>query len=195
MTKHGLVAGMSMAVLLSVGCARQPATTTSSAPAPTGAATRTGAPTSMAAPTSGARTGTETRPASQSGRPSGTSARQVPGEFAAVRDLADVHFDFDRYDIRPGDAGILDTNAAWLKKNVDQLVLIEGHCDERGTNEYNVALGERRAKATMNYLVAQGVASTRISIISYGEERPSCTARDEACWAKNRRAHFRVKRG
>jgi peptidoglycan-associated lipoprotein len=119
----------------------------------------------------------------------------VSGEFVEVRDLADIHFDFDRSDIRPGDAGILNANAAWLKKNADQLLLIEGHCDERGTNEYNLALGERRAKATMNSLVAQGVASTRISVISYGEQRPSCTAHDEACRARNRRAHFRVKRG
>jgi peptidoglycan-associated lipoprotein len=72
-------------------------------------------------------------------------------------------------------------------------VLIEGHCDERGTNEYNLALGERRAKATMNYLVGQGVQANRITIISYGKERPTCTEHSEACWAKNRRAHFLVK--
>ena len=73
------------------------------------------------------------------------------------------------------------------------LVLIEGHCDERGTNEYNISLGERRAKATMNYLISQGVAQSRVSIISYGEERPVCTDHNEACWAKNRHAHFLVK--
>ncbi|MCL6641030.1 MAG: peptidoglycan-associated lipoprotein Pal [Candidatus Rokubacteria bacterium] len=104
----------------------------------------------------------------------------------------DVHFDFDRYDIRPGDAAVLDANAAWLKQN-DLLVLIEGHADERGTNTYNLALGERRAKAAMNYLVAQGVAAARLTIISYGEERPACTAHEEACWARNRRARFLVR--
>ena len=75
----------------------------------------------------------------------------------------------------------------------NNLVLIEGHCDERGTNEYNLALGERRAKATMNYLVSQGVQAARITIISYGEERPLCTEKTEACWARNRRAHFLTK--
>jgi peptidoglycan-associated lipoprotein len=72
-------------------------------------------------------------------------------------------------------------------------VLIEGHCDERGTNEYNLALGERRAKATMNYLVSQGIQANRITIISYGEERPVCNEKTDSCYAKNRRAHFLVK--
>ena len=107
--------------------------------------------------------------------------------------LKDIHFDFDKYDIRPGDAKMLDGNAGWLKSNPNHLVLIEGHCDERGTNEYNLALGERRAKATMNYLVSQGVQASRITIISYGEERPLCSQKTEACWAQNRRAHFLVK--
>ncbi|HET8578686.1 MAG TPA: peptidoglycan-associated lipoprotein Pal [Methylomirabilota bacterium] len=111
----------------------------------------------------------------------------------ATDNLKDIHFDFDKYDIRSGDAKILDANAAWLKSNPNNLVLIEGHCDERGTNEYNLALGERRAKSTMNYLVGQGVQANRITIISYGEERPQCTEHNEACWAKNRRAHFLVK--
>ena len=115
-----------------------------------------------------------------------------PSEFRETENLKDVFFDFDKYDIRPGDAKVLDTNAAWLKTN-NSLVLIEGHCDERGTNEYNLALGERRAKATMNYLVGQGVQANRITIISYGKERPICTEHTEACWAKNRRAHFLVK--
>ncbi len=80
-----------------------------------------------------------------------------------------------------------------MKENPDYLILIEGHCDERGTNEYNLALGERRAKSTMNFLVSQGVQANRITLISYGEERPLCTEHNEACWAQNRRAHFLVK--
>jgi peptidoglycan-associated lipoprotein len=80
-----------------------------------------------------------------------------------------------------------------MKANLNYLILIEGHCDERGTNEYNLALGERRAKTTMSYLVAQGIAATRFTIISYGEERQFCTEKNEECWAKNRRAHFLVK--
>jgi peptidoglycan-associated lipoprotein len=107
--------------------------------------------------------------------------------------LNDIHFDFDKYNIRPGDATVLDANAAWLKSNPGNLVLIEGHCDERGTNEYNLALGERRAKSTMNYLVSQGVQASRITIISYGKERPVCTEHNESCWLKNRRAHFLTK--
>jgi peptidoglycan-associated lipoprotein len=121
------------------------------------------------------------------------TARPAPRDFAAVPELQDIFFDFDKYDIRPADARTLDANAAWLKSNPNSLVLIEGHCDERGTNEYNLALGERRAKSTMNYLVSQGVQANRITIISYGEERPACTEKSEACWAKNRRSHFLVK--
>ena len=77
--------------------------------------------------------------------------------------------------------------------NQSALLLIEGHADERGTNEYNLALGERRAKATRDYLVSVGIDAGRITVISYGEERPTCTEKAEACWAKNRRAHFLVK--
>jgi peptidoglycan-associated lipoprotein len=117
----------------------------------------------------------------------------TPREFVAVPELRDIHFDFDRYDIRPADAKILDENAKWMKANPNYLILVEGHCDERGTNEYNLALGERRAKSTMNYLVAQGVNANRFTIISYGEERPLCTEKHEGCWSRNRRAHFLVK--
>ena len=95
--------------------------------------------------------------------------------------------------IRPADAKILDANGAWLNANPGYLVLIEGHCDERGTSDYNLALGDRRAKAAMNHLVAQGIKSDRITIVSYGEERPACAGHDEACWPKNRRAQFLIK--
>jgi peptidoglycan-associated lipoprotein len=104
-----------------------------------------------------------------------------------------IHFAFDDARIRPGDAKILDANAKWLSANSSYIVLIEGHCDPRGTNEYNLALGDRRAKATMDYLVAHGIAAGRITTISYGEERPVCTQAAESCWAQNRRAQFRVK--
>lgn len=107
--------------------------------------------------------------------------------------LKAIYFDFDKSDIRPDAARILDANVDWLKSNADAIILIEGHCDERGTNEYNLALGDRRARSTMSYLVRQGVARARITTISYGEERPVCTAHTEACWARNRRAHFLAK--
>jgi peptidoglycan-associated lipoprotein len=104
-----------------------------------------------------------------------------------------VNFDFDKSAIRPDAARTLDASADWLKSNPSAIVLIEGHCDERGTNEYNLALGERRAKAAHDYLLRQGVAATRIVTISYGEERPGCMERNETCWQQNRRAHFLTK--
>ncbi len=116
-----------------------------------------------------------------------------PKEYATNPALADIHFDFDKANIRPADAKILDASAAWLKSNPDQIVLIEGNCDERGTVEYNLALGERRAKSAMDYLVARGIAPNRITLISYGKERPVCTEKTEACYARNRRDHFLVK--
>ena len=100
---------------------------------------------------------------------------------------------FDKSDIRPDAARTLDTNLDWIKSNPTALILIEGHCNERGTNAYNLALGDRRAKATRDYLMARGVTSERITVISYGEERPVCIERNESCWAKNRRAHFLTK--
>jgi len=183
-----LVAPVLVLSLFLAGCPKRPATTAASAPPPTGAP----APSTAAPSTSGtpgpAMTPSPAAPGT--GAPSTTPPR--PSEFRETDNLKDVFFDFDKYDIRQSDAKVLDTNAAWLKTN-NSLVLVEGHCDERGTNEYNLALGERRAKATMNYLVGQGVQANRITIISYGKERPTCTERSEACWAKNRRAHFLVK--
>jgi peptidoglycan-associated lipoprotein len=171
--------------LFLVGCPKRPATTAASAPAPTGSPT----PSAAAPSTTPSPSMTPSPVAPSTASPTSPPA---PSEFRATDNLKDVFFDFDKYDIRPTDAKMLDTNAAWLKSN-DNLVLIEGHCDERGTNEYNLALGERRAKAAMNYLVAQGVQASRITIISYGKERPTCTEHSESCWAQNRRAHFLVK--
>ena len=181
-----LVAPVLVLSLFLAGCPKRPATTAASAPPPTGA------PPSSAAPSTtspgGAMTPSPVAPSTAA--PSTTPP--APSEFRETANLKDVFFDFDKYDIRASDATVLDANAAWLKSN-DNLVLIEGHCDERGTNEYNLALGERRAKATMNYLVGQGVQANRVTIISYGKERPTCTEHSEACWTKNRRAHFLVK--
>jgi len=199
--RNGIMVSLLISVVVLAGCAKRPAMTAASAPAPTGAAQATtpapgaGATTTTPSPTPGpGTTTTPGAPVTPPGAPGPTAAPTRPQvqEFAASPNLRDIHFDFDKYDIRPGDAKILDANATWLKGN-DNLVLIEGHCDERGTNEYNLALGERRAKATMNYLVSQGVQAARITIISYGEERPLCTERTEACWARNRRAHFLTK--
>jgi peptidoglycan-associated lipoprotein len=95
--------------------------------------------------------------------------------------------------IPPDQERMLEANVDWLVSNPAYLVLIEGHADERGTNEYNIVLGEHRARSTLDYLMAHGVSADRITTLSYGEERPFCTERTEACWTQNRRAHFLVK--
>jgi len=102
----------------------------------------------------------------------------------------DIHFDFDKYYIRPDAAEILKKKAQWLKEHPEVHLLIEGHCDERGTEEYNLALGERRANSAKEFLVSLGIDPKRISIISYGEERPVDPRSCEEAWAKNRRDHF-----
>jgi peptidoglycan-associated lipoprotein len=106
----------------------------------------------------------------------------------------DVYFEYDAYDIRDDAKPVLQEIAAWLLKNGKTKLSVEGHCDERGTNEYNLALGDRRAKAVRDYLIALGIASGRVQMISYGEEKPLCAETTEACWTKNRRAHFVVLR-
>ncbi len=107
--------------------------------------------------------------------------------------LRDVNFDFDRADLRPDAREILKSNATWLKANPQAKVEVEGHCDERGTNEYNLALGAKRAESVKQYLIDLGISASALSTISYGEELPLCKEQNEACWAKNRRAHFVVK--
>src|SRR5512136_774878 len=116
----------------------------------------------------------------------------IEGEVFESRLLKDIHFDFDKYDVRQVDEAILKENAAFLKNNPKMKIQIEGHCDERGTVEYNLALGERRANNTKKYLVFLGIPSDRISTISFGKERPFDKGHDEQAWAKNRRAHIVV---
>lgn len=118
--------------------------------------------------------------------------RGIEGEVYETKLLKDIHFEFDKYDFRQEDQEILKGNAAWLKKNPTTKVQIEGHCDERGTSDYNLALGERRANHVKQFLISLGIPSDRISIISYGEEKPIDPGHSEEAWAKNRRAHFVV---
>ena len=106
--------------------------------------------------------------------------------------LADIHFDLDKSDIREADRSMLSKNADVLKRFDFLRVTVEGHCDERGTVEYNLALGERRAKAAYDYLVSLGVPAERLKTVSYGKEVPVCTDSNEACWQRNRRAKFTV---
>ena len=107
--------------------------------------------------------------------------------------LAEIHFDFDKYDVREADRAILAKNADVLKKFDFLRVTIEGHCDDRGTNEYNLALGEARARSAKAFLVDLGVPAARMATISYGEERPAARGAAEDAWAKNRRAHFVIE--
>jgi peptidoglycan-associated lipoprotein len=118
-----------------------------------------------------------------------------PAEVAAAAKMAeltlkDVFFDFDQAVLREDARKVLADNAQWLRANPAAKVAIEGHCDERGSSEYNLALGERRARATREYLVAAGISESRISTISYGKERPFVLGHDESAWKWNRRAHF-----
>ena len=109
-----------------------------------------------------------------------------------VFESGNIYFDFDKSELRPEARAILEKKAAWLNDNPEFSVRIEGHCDERGTNEYNLALGERRANAAMKYLVNLGIEEKRMAIVSYGEERPLDPRSNEEAWARNRRGQFNV---
>ena len=132
-------------------------------------------------PDPGAGTATDT---SQQGPVPGSQADFV----AFTRGQDTVYFDTDRYNIDSEDAAALASQAQWLMRYPDKRATLEGHCDERGTREYNLALGERRANAAKTYLASLGVDSSRITTLSYGKERPAAMGSDEASWAKNRRA-------
>ncbi len=114
-------------------------------------------------------------------------------EYVTAPELKSLHFDFDKSVLRPDAVDALSSNVTWLKENADTFVLIEGNADERGTAEYNLALGDRRARAAMDYLEANGITKDRLSTLSNGKERPACVEPTEACRAHNRRADFRVK--
>ncbi|MFH1688158.1 MAG: peptidoglycan-associated lipoprotein Pal [bacterium] len=109
-----------------------------------------------------------------------------------VEQLKTVYFDFDKYNLRADAKAALDANYELLAEFGDVIVKIEGHCDERGTVEYNMSLGEKRAKAVMEYLVGRGIAGSRLSVISYGKEKPKDPGHNEAAWGKNRRGEFRI---
>jgi len=117
------------------------------------------------------------------------AAAAVPGPSP----VKDVFFDYDKAGIRDDQKAALNDNVGWLKGNTGAKILIEGHCDERGTAEYNLGLGERRAKAVKDYLIAAGIAADRVSTISYGKERPFVLGHDESAWKWNRRGHFTIQ--
>lgn len=106
--------------------------------------------------------------------------------------LTDIHFGYNDYAIQPQDNAVLRANADWLTQNPSTHVQVEGHCDDRGSEEYNIALGAKRAQAAKDYLTTLGISGDRISTISYGKELPLCTDETDDCWAQNRRDHFAV---
>jgi peptidoglycan-associated lipoprotein len=176
-----LVLLVALAALLAAGCAKKPA------PSPEAAGMGMEQPAVTEMPSeevAGVQEGAMTE--------MGVSEEAAP--TAALPELQRIFFDFDQYVLTDEARQTLADNAAYLKANSGAEVKIEGHCDERGSDEYNLALGERRALAAKNYLVSLGISPDRLSIISYGEEMPLDPAHDEAAWAKNRRAEFKVVR-
>jgi peptidoglycan-associated lipoprotein len=119
-------------------------------------------------------------------------ARKSLEELNAEKPLGDVFFDLDRSDLKDDGRAALQKDADWMRRWASTKVTVEGHCDSRGTTEYNLALGERRAKAVKTYLVSLGVGDDRVLIVSKGKEQPFCTEENEACWSQNRRGHFIV---
>jgi peptidoglycan-associated lipoprotein len=132
--------------------------------------------------------------------PSSSAERQmdeIRAEQAAsaAAGLRDVLFGYDSWTISEDGRQALSRGAEWMKSNPSALVKVEGHCDDRGTADYNLVLGEKRAKAARNYLVELGVGANRLSVVSYGKERPSCNEQAESCYQQNRRGHLAVKTG
>jgi len=131
-----------------------------------------------------------TKPPGDVGVPEIRPIRTKPSGM--ISQLQTVYFDYDRFDLKTETRKTLDANAEFLLANPDMRVLIEGHCDERGTTEYNIHLGQRRADAVREYLISKGIPAERLSTISYGEDRPVDAGHDEATWSKNRRAQFQI---
>ena len=128
------------------------------------------------------------------GKVESVNVKDMSQQYAESREnlFPDILFAYDKYEVQDMYKQTLQSVSSWMSKNTTARLSLEGHCDERGTNEYNLALGDRRAKTVKDYLVSLGVASGRIDVISYGEEKPVCKELTEDCWAKNRRAHFTV---
>ena len=142
---------------------------------------------------SGSGTGRTGGSLSESGLAKGERIQErVQGSEDGTGPLADIYFNYDSSDLSEESLAALQANAEWLKNNQDASVEVEGHCDERGTIEYNLALGAKRARAAREYLVALGVEASRLSTISYGEELPKCPDQNESCWQQNRRSHFLI---
>jgi peptidoglycan-associated lipoprotein len=126
----------------------------------------------------------------------GVESKDIRSKYEEVSGMfKDIYFDYDKYDVREDAKQTLKAVADHLRKNTSQKVLVEGHCDDRGTSEYNLGLGDKRAKSAKDFLVSLGVPSSRIDTISYGKEKAVCSEHTEDCWARNRRGHFVILKG
>jgi peptidoglycan-associated lipoprotein len=180
-----LLAGLSMAALVSGGCANKDVVKTEE-PVPVTAKT-----TPEQATADAAKPVQQPSTKSDENRIEPAKPAEVAAPAPAAAVLETVYFDFDNSDLRQDARNVLSKNAETLLKSMkDAKIKIEGHCDERGSAEYNLALGERRAKSVQQYLLTLGVQADRLSFISYGKEKPAVQGNDEAAWAKNRRAEF-----
>jgi peptidoglycan-associated lipoprotein len=181
-----LLAALSMTAMMAGGCASKDVVKTEE-PAATMKSDTT-KPVAQPADTSG---GSTTANASAQRPIAAADSSSDSKSAAAVSAFETVYFDFDKSDLRQDARDVLSKNAAvLLKTQTAAKIKIEGHCDERGSAEYNLALGERRAKSAMQYLITLGVQADRLSVISYGKEKPAVQGNDEEAWAKNRRAEF-----
>ncbi len=166
------------ATLPFAACAKKPPTTTESNK-PTEAPTTPRNETQVAPPSSSNATNVQ--------------SEEIPADLTALNQkgyLKDAFFDYNKSDLRDDARAALSANAEWLKAHASTQFLVEGHCDDRGTTEFNLALGDKRANAAREYLTSLGIDGSRIRTVSYGKERPFCTAETEDCWQQNRRAHF-----
>ena len=191
-TRFLCVMGLLIGSLALFGCPKRPEVMQAapSAPGPVAAPTPAPAPP---APAPAPEVRVTPPPPAPAPAPTPPAVVQETVKVAEVT-LFDVFFDFDKSNIRNDQKAAIDNDVTALKADVTLKVLVEGHCDERGTVEYNLALGERRAKAVKDYLVAAGIPADRISVISYGKERPFVLGHDEAAWKWNRRGHFVVQK-
>jgi len=179
LTPFAALAFLAVAVLpLTEGCKKKPPTTTEEARPPVEAPTTP--ETTVPPPPGPAPAGAE----------GGDVMSEEINEMNRKGYLQDAYFDYDASDLRDDARSALSANAEWLKRYPSIQVLISGHCDERGTSAYNLALGDRRANAARDYLESLGVSGGRVRTVSYGKERPFCTESSEDCWQQNRRSHF-----
>jgi peptidoglycan-associated lipoprotein len=187
-----LILGIGMAVsLTAAACSKKvpPAAPAPPPPAPAAAAAAAPTPPPPPAPPPAP---TPAPPAAAPLTEAEIFARKSLEQLNAERPLGDVFFELDKSDIRDEGRPLLQRDADWMKKWTSTIVTVEGHCDSRGSSEYNLALGNRRATAVKEYLVSLGIAPNRVTVVSKGKEQPFCNDENEGCWQQNRRGHFIV---